>query len=97
MAQTVDLLLRIAGEEDGDEDEDAGSGHGGDAGHGDISNVFKFGLKMSNCPTFAKFTKKSKILSWATLARSDAWEVYLWEPYPPNDPRRPRRPKAGLA
>ena len=34
--------------------------------------------------------------SWAPQARSEAWEVYPWELYPPNDPPRPSRPKAGL-
>ena len=34
--------------------------------------------------------------SWAPQARSEAWEVYLWELYPVDDPPRPSRPKAGL-
>ena len=34
--------------------------------------------------------------SWAPQARSEAWEVYSWELYPPDDPPRPSRPKAGL-
>ena len=34
--------------------------------------------------------------SWAPQARSEAWEVYQWELYPPDDPPRPSRPKAGL-
>ena len=34
--------------------------------------------------------------SWAPQARSEAWEVYLWELYPLDDPPRPSRPKAGL-
>ena len=33
--------------------------------------------------------------SWAPKARSEAWEVYPWELYPPDDPPRPSRPKAG--
>ena len=34
--------------------------------------------------------------SWAPQARSEAWEVYPQELYPPDDPPRPGRPKAGL-
>ena len=34
--------------------------------------------------------------SWAPKARSEAWEVYPWELYPPDDPPRPSRPKAGV-
>ena len=34
--------------------------------------------------------------SWAPQARSEAWDVYPCELYPPDDPPRPSRPKAGL-
>ena len=34
--------------------------------------------------------------SWAPKARSEAWEVYPWELYPPDDPPRPSRTKAGF-
>ena len=33
--------------------------------------------------------------SWAPQTRSEAWEVYSWELYPPDDPPRPSQPKAG--
>ena len=33
--------------------------------------------------------------SWAAKVRSEAWEVYPLELYPPDDPPRPSRPKAG--